>query len=151
MKKAAVYLDTTVPSAYFDDRAPDRMRLTQTFWSNADSRFSMVISEIVLAEIEATRNEKLRTNMLGLVADIERLEVDQEAQMLAQEYVDKKVFPERYFSDGLHVAVAVVHRIEYLVSWNFSHLVKVYTRREVNLINALKGYGPVEIVAPPEL
>ena len=85
------------------------------------------------------------------MADIERLEVDQEAQMLAREYVDKKVFPERYFSDGLHVAVAVVHRIEYLVSWNFSHLVKVNTRREVNLINALKGYGSVEIVAPPEL
>ncbi len=151
MKKAVVYLDTTVPSAYFDDRAPDRMRMTQAFWRNADSRFSMVLSEIVLAEIEATRNEKLRANMLGLVADIERIEVDQEAQRLAQEYVDKKVFPERYFSDGLHVAVAVVHRIEYLVSWNFSHLVKVNTRREVNLINALKGYGSLEIVAPPEL
>ena len=151
MKKAVVYLDTTVPSAYFDDRAPDRMRMTQAFWRNADSRFSMVLSEIVLAEIEATRNEKLRANMLGLVADIERIEVDQEAQILAQEYVDKKVFPERYFSDGLHVAVAVVHRIEYLVSWNFSHLVKVNTRREVNLINALKGYGSLEIVAPPEL
>lgn len=175
MKKAAVYLDTTVPSAYFDDRAPDRMRLTQAFWSNADSRFSMVISEVVLAEIEATRNEKLRADMLELVAGIERLEVDQEAQMLAQEYIDKKVFPKRYFSDGLHVAVTVVHRVEYLVSWNFSHLVKVNTRREVNrinalegygpgyrrysvynrakvnLINALKGYGPVEIVAPPEL
>ena len=35
--------------------------------------------------------------------------------------------------------------------WNFSHLVKVRTRREVNLVNALEGYGPVEIVAPPEL
>ena len=151
MKKAVVYLDTTVPSAYFDDRAPDRMRLTKVFWRNADSRFSMVISEVVLAEIEATRNEKLRANLLGLVADIERLEIDQDAQILALEYVDKKVFPERYFSDGLHVAVAVVHRIEYLVSWNFSHLVKVNTRREVNLINALKGYGLIEIVAPPEL
>lgn len=151
MKKAVVYLDTTVPSAYFDDRAPDRMRMTQTFWRNADSRFSMVLSEIVLAEIEATRNEKLRANMLQLVADIERIEVDQEAQILAQEYVDKKVFPERYFSDGIHVAVAVVHRIEYLISWNFAHLVKVNTRREVNLINALKGYGSIEIVAPPEL
>lgn len=151
MKKAVVYLDTTVPSAYFDDRAPDRMRMTQAFWCNADSRFSLVLSEIVLAEIEATRNEKLRAKMLELVADIERIEVDQEAQILAQEYVDKKVFPERYFSDGLHVAVAVVHRIEYLVSWNFSHLVKVNTRREVNLINALKGYGSIEIVAPPEL
>ena len=41
--------------------------------------------------------------------------------------------------------------VAYLVSWNFSHLVKVQTRREVNLVNALEGYDPIEIVAPPEL
>lgn len=127
------------------------MRLTRSFWDNGAPRFFMVISEIVLAEIEATRNETLRNNMLDLVADIERLEVNQEAQVLAQEYVSREVFPERYFADGLHVAVAVAHGVEYLASWNFAHLVKVNTRREVNLVNALKGYGPIEIVAPPEL
>ena len=59
--------------------------------------------------------------------------------------------PEKYTSDANHVAIAVVHGIGYLASWNFRHLVKVNTRREVNLVNALEGYNPIEIVAPPEL
>jgi len=50
-----------------------------------------------------------------------------------------------------HVAIAVTNGIGYFCSWNFTHLVKVNTRREVNLINALKGYGQIEIIAPPEL
>ena len=61
------------------------------------------------------------------------------------------IFPEKYTSDANHVAIAVVHGIGYLASWNFRHLVKVNTRREVNLVNALEGYNPIEIVAPPEL
>jgi len=51
----------------------------------------------------------------------------------------------------LHVAIASVHRIPYLASWNFRHLVRVQTRREVSLLNTLRGYDSIEIVAPPEL
>ena len=40
---------------------------------------------------------------------------------------------------------------EYFASWNFKHLVKVGTRREVNLVNALEGYEQIEIIVPPEL
>lgn len=101
--------------------------------------------------MEATRDQTRRNQLLELVADFERLEINQEAQNLTQEYISRGIFPEKYLSDGLHVAVAVVHGVEYLASWNFSHLVKVNTRREVNLVTALKGYGQIEIVAPPEL
>ena len=74
-----------------------------------------------------------------------------EADNLAQEYVRRGVFPEKFASDANHVAIAVVNGIGYLASWNFRHLVRVNTRREVNLGNALEGYNPIEIVAPPEL
>ena len=60
-------------------------------------------------------------------------------------------FPDRYVADAQHVAIAVVNGVDYLCSWNFTHLVKVSTRREVNLVNSLMGYGQVEIIAPPEL
>ena len=74
-----------------------------------------------------------------------------EDDALAQDYVMRGIFPEKYTSDANHVAITVVNGIEYFASWNFRHLVRVSTRREVNLVNALKGYGPIEIVAPPEL
>lgn len=57
----------------------------------------------------------------------------------------------KYVADANHVAVAVTHGVGFLASWNFKHLVKVKTRREVNLVNSLNGYGVIEIVAPPEL
>ena len=58
---------------------------------------------------------------------------DEEADTLAQEYVRRGVFPEKYIDDANHVAIAVTNGIEYFCSWNFTHLVKVNTRREVNL------------------
>ena len=58
MKKEQVYLDTTVPSAYYDDRAPDRERLTRIFWVERLPNFKPVISDIVLSEIYDTPHER---------------------------------------------------------------------------------------------
>ena len=60
MKKQKVYLDTTVPSAFFDARAPDRAQLTKTFWLDRLPDFDPVISKIVLSEIHDTPNEEKR-------------------------------------------------------------------------------------------
>jgi predicted nucleic acid-binding protein len=146
-----VYLDTTVPSAYFDDRAPDRLRLTREFWANRLPGFGATVSDLVAAEIAETPDEERRAKMLALVQDIAIVAVTPEAETLAEEYVARGIFPEKYSSDALHVALATVEGIPNVVSWNFEHLVKLRTRREVNLVNALKGYMPVEILAPPEL
>ena len=146
-----VYLDTTVPSAYYDDRAPDRQRLTQEFWQGRFLEMDAVISTITLLEIRNTPNENRRQKMENLVQNLTVLNFSNEADNLAQEYVRRDVFPEKFTSDANHVAIAVVHGIGYLASWNFRHLVKVNTRREVNLVNALEGYNPIGIVAPPEL
>jgi len=151
MRKVKIYLDTTVPSAYYDERAPDRQRLTQQFWTERLADFEAVISTIVLLEIRDTPDAEKRAKLEKLVSGFEVLAFDEEAYNLAQEYVRREIFPEEYTSDANHVAIAVVHGIGYFVSWNFRHLVKVSTRREVNLVNALKGYGTIEIIAPPEL
>ena len=146
-----VYLDTTVPSAYYDDRAPDRQRLTQEFWQGRCLAMDAVISTITLLEIRNTPNENRRQKMENLVQNLTVLSFSNEADNLAQEYVRRGIFPEKFTSDANHVAIAVVHGIGYLASWNFRHLVRINTRREVNLVNALEGYNPIEIVAPPEL
>nr|QNO44566.1 hypothetical protein KKOBALHG_00003 [Methanosarcinales archaeon ANME-2c ERB4]QNO45097.1 hypothetical protein HICMJNBA_00003 [Methanosarcinales archaeon ANME-2c ERB4] len=151
MKKAKVYLDTTVPSAYYDDRAPDRERLTRIFWIERLPDFKSVISNIVLSEVRDTPDEEKRTKMGRLLQGIETLIFDEEADELAAEYLRRGVIPERYADDANHVAIAVVNGVRYLVSWNFKHIVRVSTRREVNLINALMGYESIELIAPPEL
>lgn len=151
MERPRVYLDTSVPSAYFDERAPDRLALTRKFWSERLPRFGAVVSEAVLLEIRETPDVRRREQMLELVAQVPCLAITEEAEQLAQEYLQRGIFTERYDTDALHVALATVDSIGNLASWNFEHLVKVSTRREINLVNALKGYMPIEIVAPPEL
>ena len=151
MPKQLVYLDSTIPSAYYDSRTPERQGQTLQFWYERLPDFEVVISSVVLLEIRATPKEERRRQLENLVKDCEVLVFDEEANALAQEYVIRGVFSERYVDDANHVAVAVTDGIGYFCSWNFTHFVKVNIRREINLINALTGYEPIEIIAPPEL
>jgi hypothetical protein len=89
--------------------------------------------------------------MEDLVRDFIVIRFDEQVDELAQEYIARGIFPEKYLSDANHIAIAAVNRIGYFASWNFKHIVKVKTRREVNLVNSIKGYEQIEIVAPPEL
>lgn len=53
--------------------------------------------------------------------------------------------------DALHVAIASFNEINYLISWNFEHIVKVKTRKLVNFVNVINGYREIEIISPQEL
>ncbi len=110
-----------------------------------------MISELVLQEIDDTPDQDRRKELLGLTESLRVLDYTEEAEELAAEYVKVGIFSEKYLGDAIHVAIATAHSVSYLASWNFKHLVKVSTRREVNLLNALKGYGTLEIIVPPEL
>lgn len=144
-----VYLDTSVISALFDSRTPERQSLTQAFWDSLKN-YDVYISKKVLEEITDSQTP-LREKLLDIVKEFHVLAITEESENLAKEYIKNGIFPEKYFDDALHVALASVNNIGYLLSWNFSHLVKVKTRRLVSLVNASKEYPPVEIIAPPEL
>jgi predicted nucleic acid-binding protein len=147
MEHKKVYLDTSVISALFDSRTPERQNLTQAMWSLLDS-YQVFISLKVLEEINASSTKE---DLLKVVSEFKVLPVTQEAEALAREYIANGIFPEKYSDDALHVALASTNGIGYLLSWNFKHLVKVKTRKLVSLVNTLKEYPSVEIIAPPEL
>ncbi len=144
-----VYLDPSVISALFDSRAVDRQRMTAALWETLGD-YRVYISEIVLDELGAAP-EGLRSKYLEAVKGFSVLRVTEEAEQLAGDYIANGIFPEKYRSDALHVALASVNGIGYLLSWNFKHLVKVKTRRLVAVVNMVREYQPIEIIAPPEL
>lgn len=145
-----IYLDTSVISALFDSRTPERQKLTKNAWA-AFKDYDVYISEFVLQEINQTHDSHKKTLFAEVISGFNVLTVTAESEDLANEYVAQGIFSEKYFSDALHVALASVNEINYLLSWNFHHLVKVKTRRLVVLVNAVKEYPPVEIITPPEL
>lgn len=150
MENIKIYLDTSVISALFDTRTPERQRLTKKAWINFKN-YEVYISEKVLYEINQTNDSQKRALLSEAISGYNVLAVTAESKDLANEYIKQGIFSEKYFSDALHVALASVNGINYLLSWNFNHLVKVKTRRLIVLVNAIKDYPAVEIITPPEL
>jgi predicted nucleic acid-binding protein len=147
-----IYLDTSVISALFDERTPERKLATEQAWVKLkDKSISEVyISELVLEELQRAA-EPLKTSLLSAVSGFNVLPITEDIKRLAGIYVKKSIFPEKYFDDALHVAIAALNEIGILLSWNFTHLVKLKTRRMVLLVNAMESAFPVEIVSPPEI
>ena len=151
MKKETLYLDTSVPSAYYDERAKDRKEATLRFWKEVLPNYQGYISEITVEELEDTKDLALRKKLKKLIKSFKELKINEEIRDLAKVYIEKEIFPERYIDDALHVAITSFYEISYLVSWNFEHLVKVKTRRWVNSVNILEGFKEIEIISPQEL
>ncbi|MHA1380086.1 MAG: PIN domain-containing protein [Candidatus Helarchaeota archaeon] len=149
MRKYTFYIDTSIISALFDKRTPERKTMTEEFWEKTKI-FPRYISNMVVAELETASNE-LKDDLLEVIKDCKVLDITDEVEKLADEYIVKGVVSEKFKNDAIHIAVAVINNIQFLVSWNFRHIVKVKTRKMVNLVNEILGYSHLEIIAPPEL
>lgn len=149
-RKIKIYLDTSVVSALFDGKNPQRQLVTQLFFEKIEI-FDVYVSEIVLAEIDGTRSIQLRNRMKKVAISFNLLPIDEESKVLAGEYIKNGAIPSDYLEDAVHLSIATVNAIDYLSSWNFEHIVRIRTRRIVNLVNSSLGYPDLEIVTPPEL
>lgn len=59
--------------------------------------------------------------------------------------------PEKYRDDARHIAIGVVYDLDYIVSWNYKHMVNIAVRRLVDSVNIRLGYNPIEIISPEEV
>ena len=78
----------------------------------------------------------------------EFLEITDEAVELATEYIEEKVVGKTSYADCLHIALATINHADYLLSWNFKHIVNVQKIRGYNSINIKNGYKQLEIRSP---
>jgi predicted nucleic acid-binding protein len=149
-RKLRIYLDTSIFSAFYDERTPERQRLTQQFWSGLKA-YEVLCSQLVLDELARVSDPVLRERLIQLSQECQVLAVGEAEQELARAYLAAGVVPARYIADAIHIAIAVLGGADILVSWNFQHLVRRSTRLLVNYINARRGLPPLEILAPPEV
>lgn len=145
-----LYLDTSVFSALYDARTPERQRLTQEFWAKLPD-YEPLCSQLTLDELGRVSDAALRERLVELARGFHIVVITEAEQELAQAYVAAGVVPKRYLADALHVAAAVLGGADILVSWNFQHLVRRSTRLLVNYVNASRGLPALEILAPPEV
>ena len=145
-----IYLDTSVVSAYFDDRYPERQKDTVAFWKLlVEHEFS--ISELTKTEIQNTQDETRKNQMLNHIGNLILVPIDDSVEHLANLYLENGIFSPATLNDALHVATATISRQDILVSWNFRHLVNRRRRARVNEVNIFNGHPTIEIIAPPEV
>ena len=145
-----VYLDTSVLSALFDARNPERQELTKEFFSRIDEH-EVFISELTRVEIEETPDEELRDKMRGVIADVHVLPSQEAVEQLSGEYVKQGAVSEKYPEDAYHIAAAVVNDLDIVLSWNFRHIVRRKTKDIVNMVNTMQNQRHIEITTPGEL
>ena len=149
-RKLKTYLDTSVISALFDERNPERKSLTESFFKEIES-FAPSISEITIAEIEQTPDPALRSKMRGMASRFPVLFLTDDVEGLANEYVHYGAVSEGYFEDAYHIAVAVINEMDCILSWNFRHIVRRKTRDIVKMVNTVNAFRHIEIMTPAEL
>src|SRR4029079_13809895 len=95
--------------------------VTRRWWQGAGSAFDLFISEIVLFEIEEGDVEAARMR-LDLAKQIPLLKVTPECDALAENLLMKGGLPRKAATDAFHIAVAAVHRMDFLLTWNCRHI-----------------------------
>lgn len=78
------------------------------------------------------------------------LEETEECIELADYYIKDNAVPQKYRNDARHIAIGVCYEIDFIVSWNYKHMVNINVRRLINSANIKMGYNSVEIISPEE-
>src|SRR5579862_1002093 len=142
--KPTVYLETTIPSYLTAWPSRDLVRaahqqITREWWEKRRTEFELYISQVVLRECQAG-DATAAADRLNVLHELPLLEQTQEATQLAQALVDRVPLPERAAVDALHVAIAAVHGMDYLLTWNCTHIANATLRAAIESVCRASGY-----------
>jgi hypothetical protein len=146
-------LETTIFSFVFADDSPEKTWATiRLFEEIQTGRYVPYASDYVIDELSQA-SEPLRSDLLNLIDryGIITLEAQEEATKLAQIYLREKIVPPSHPVDALHLAIAAIMEMDFIVSWNFRHIVKRNTILATGAINLREGYKPLGIFSPMEV
>lgn len=150
MKKLKIYLDTSVISHLLAEDTPEKMADTQALWLQIQcGKYDVVISEVTLQEIRDCKEPKRSAleEKLGEIS-FSVVTIDDEVKQLAGQIIQMGILKEKNLDDCLHIAAALLSSCQYIISWNFKHMVNVKTINGVRAITSLSGYCPIDLIAP---
>lgn len=147
-----VYLDSTIPSYYFDER-PELITLinvTRDWWDNERAAYDVWISPATLDELEAGEHP-YKDKILELVRPLKVLDEVPVIAKIADRYIKETLMPAKVGGDATHLAFASFYRFDYLLTWNCVHLANGNKRRHLEVINRRLKLPVPQILTPLEL
>lgn len=144
--KQRLYIDTSVFGGHYDIEFAEFT--IPLFERLNNGEFILLFSTVTQQELESAPQRVRELVMSIKVENTEFVEINDDAVELANEYIAEKVVGQTSFADCLHIALATINRADYLISWNFKHIVNVQRIRGYNAINIKSGYQQLEIRSP---
>jgi hypothetical protein len=153
--KEKVYIETSVISYLSGRLSRDvivvgRQEVTREIWPLLTEQFDCYISTLVREEIERGDPDAAGSRLDALTG-VATLTISEEARDLAKSIVENGLMPHQFVEDALHIAIAAMHGMDYVLTWNFRHLNNVQTK--VKIANFIEDCGcePPLVCSPDEL
>ena len=155
MEKPTLYMETTIPSYLLAEPSHDvlvlaRQEITRMWWKRDNARYAIFVSEVVIREA-GKGNRKEAEKRSEFLQQFPSLVATPETQRLTELYIEKGVVPIGNAEDAAHLALASVHQIEFLCTWNFKHLANVLALRRFRQVNEKRGLFVPQVCTPEEL
>jgi len=153
--KPKVYLETSIIS-YLTERPSNNVIVaghqltTLDWWNRERENFNLVVSDLVLVEAGKGDAEMVEAR-LRLAQPLKSLTVTDEAIELSEKIMQRGVLPSKAAADASHIAIATVHGIDYLLTWNCKHIANAKIFPKIYEICENNGYKPSLICTPNEL
>lgn len=149
MKKLRIYLDTSVFGGCFDDEFAEESKAL--FEQIKNGEFKLVISGTTLREIEKAPEYVQRILADLPVDNVELIDYSDAIAILRDEYIKTGVVGKSSKADAEHIASASVAGVDFVVSWNFKHIVHYDKINGYQAVNLLQGYKAINIYSPKEV
>ncbi len=153
--KETVYIETSI-IGYLTARPTSNlivaanMQTTKSWWDNKRDNFDIYISEIVIEEVSRGDSE-MAAQRLSIVKDFPSLEVTKISVKLASEFIAKSNLPPSAYDDAIHIAIATINELDYLLTWNCKHIANAQIQKKLREIAESFSYKLPTICTPVEL
>lgn len=154
-ERATVYIETTIPSFLTARQSRDliiagRQQMTRLWWETRRDKYALRISDFVLEEA-GKGDSRAAEKRLEVLEGIDLLEIDEEVFKLTKIILNSGLISDKASADAGHIAVASRHGVDYLITWNCTHIANAEILRYINLIVSNAGYYLPTICTPDEL
>ena len=155
VKKPTVYIETSFISYVTSRLSNDYLvsahqRVSRDWWERRRNFFNLCISQLVIDEISAgDKEESSKRNQL--VIGLRELRATPEALNLAKSFIEQGALPKKAFDDALHMALAAVNGMDYLLTWNCKHIANVEVIHVIVEVCEESEYKPPLICTPLEI
>lgn len=150
-----VYLETTIASYLTAWPSRDlvmaaNQEVTREWWAQRKDDFQLFVSQIVIKESSAG-DPGAAERRLEFLKPFPRLDITEEVEALAARLLAEVPLPPKAQADTLHIAVSAVNNIDYLLTWNCTHIANATLRLKIEEICRAQGYQPPIICTPQEM